>query len=598
MSDFIREAAREAVAPRPADPPDWPEAPRPPGTEQPTALPGDAFPEVARDTITSVADSLQVHPDLPALFALLTTAAAIADRVDVWVRSEQREPLALYGAGIAAPGERKSPVFSRMTRTLYRWQRDKAQSEDPRRRAALDLVDAKRAHLAALKKKAGKDVDAANELEDARIKLDRAERDVPSSSSLILDDVTPEKLAVEMQEQGGRGAIFSAEGDVLRIFAGRYGNGDPRADLLKKALNGEGTKVSRIGRETVWLPRPILTVGLMFQPSLLGSLDNRESLEGEGVFARFLVVQPQSALGSRLTGRDVPEPDRAAEDRFGNALARLLEVPPAEVRKGGGRVPHVVGLTRAAGDILFQWEADIEEMLAPGGYLRAISGWGGKVFGFTCRIAALMELLDRADRGEDLPGGPIGAEAATGAVLIARSLATHAKRVFGELGADQRTSNLVYLWKRILELAAEPPEPDGLTLATLRRAVQGRKSIAGADDVKDLVEELVDRGCVRLRPQGPTGGRPRADRLEVNPRCPGYSAESAVRVPEASPEALSALSATHSDPLKSESSPPVDLWQGGPEEDRQYLEDERKGTPMEEPGPVPVLDLRLGGDHA
>jgi hypothetical protein len=148
------------------------------------------------------------------------------------------------------------------------------------------LVAADWTRFAALKKKVGKNADAAFEMEDTRIKLDKLEREVPPSASLILDDVTPEKSAVEMHEQGGRGAICSAAGDVLRIFAGRYGNGDPRADLLKKAINGEATKVSRIGGETVWLRRPILTVGLMFQPSVLGSLDNRESLEGEGVFVR------------------------------------------------------------------------------------------------------------------------------------------------------------------------------------------------------------------------------------------------------------------------------------------------------------------------
>jgi len=508
----------------------WPEEPDVPGSQKPEDIPTNGFPEVAESAIRSISDSLQVHSDLSALSALASASAAIADRVDLEIRDGQREPLALYCAGIANPGERKSGVFNRSTQALYEWQRNRARTEEPRRRAALDRVDALQARLASIKKSASKDPAALDELEEARNKLDAAEREVPPSCSLILDDVTPEKLAMELAAQGGRGAIFSAEGDVLRIFAGRYGNGDPRADLLKKAINGEATKVSRVGRATVWLPRPIMTVGLMFQPSVLGSLENRESLEGEGIFARFLFAQPDSALGSRLTGRDIPRPDRAAEARFHQALTRLLDVPPADVVHNEP-VPHVLRLTEEAADALFGWEAEIESMLAAGGVLRPISGWGGKLFGHTCRIACILELLARADHGEELPGGPIPHGSAEGAVAIARALVTHALRVLGDLGVDAHASDLDYIWRKCIELDANPPADDDLTLATLRRATQGRRSIQGAGDIERLVNELLDRGCVRLSPQAPTGGRPRAERIEVHPAFRKSNAESAESPP-------------------------------------------------------------------
>lgn len=521
----------------------WPDVPDVPGVGVPEPLPLDALPDVARGAVVSISDSLQVPADLSALFALVSAAATVADRVDVRIRDGHREPLALYAAGIADPGERKSPVFARMCGPLYRWERERARTEEPRRRLALDQVDVLRGRLTDLKKSSVKGGAIPDELEDARIKLDAAERDVPPSSSLILDDVTPERLAMEMADQGGRAAIFSAEGDVLRIFAGRYGNGDPRADLLKKAINGEPTRVSRVTREPVWLPRPILTVGLMFQPSLLPSLNNRDSLEGEGVFARFLFVQPVSALGSRLTGRDMPEPDRQAEERYAQALTRLLYIPPVEVRDDGERVPHVLDFTPEAVRVMFAFEAEIEAMLGPSGELRPISGWGAKLFGYTCRIAAILELLKRAALGDDLPGGPIGLDSAEGAVRIARALSTHARKVLGELHADQHTSDLIYIWKKCVELDAHRPE-DGLTLATLRRATQGRRSVEGAEDVERLVGELEDRGCVRLRPQVPTGGRPRADRIEIHPEHRKQGAESAKRPTDEDVGCLAALSAS------------------------------------------------------
>ncbi len=545
----------------------WPERPDVPGFAIPEPLPLDALPTVARSAVASVAESLQVPSDLPALFAILCGAAAIGDRVSVRIRSTQVEPLALYGVGIAAPGERKSPVFARMCRQLYDWQKRATLREQPLQRAARDRVDALNTRLASLKKAAAKDPAALDEMEDARRELDAAERAVPASSWLIVDDVTPEKLAMEIADQGGRAAIFAAEGDVLRIFAGRYGKGDPRADLLKKAINGEPTRVSRVGRETIWLPRPILTVGLMIQPSVLGSLDNRDSLEGEGVFARFLFVQPESNLGWRLTGREIPPPDLEAERRFGHALERLLDVASSEVLESGERVPHIIELSDDAEKILFAWEREIEGMLAPGGRLRSISGWSSKLVGYTCRIAAILQLLDRASRGEALPGGHVGPSYAEGAVRIARALTSHAIRVLGELATSPDSADLAYVWRKCQELslrAARKPHDtqndEGLTLTTLRRAM-GRKSIKRAEDLARLVRELEQRSCLRLLPQGPTGGRPKADRIVLHPMFRCGTAENAESPSADTRNTLSAVSAVVSEGWQNKSDP-LDVLDG------------------------------------
>jgi hypothetical protein len=50
---------------------------------------------------------------------------------------------------------------------------------------------------------------------------------VPAIPRLFVDDCTPERLASLMIEQGERIAVFSDEGGVFDILAGRYSNGIP-----------------------------------------------------------------------------------------------------------------------------------------------------------------------------------------------------------------------------------------------------------------------------------------------------------------------------------------------------------------------------------
>ena len=74
----------------------WPDEPDLPIPARPTPLPLDAFPAVLSDHVESVAASMGVSPDMPALLSLLTVSAAIGGKVEVRVDDAWRREWSGY----------------------------------------------------------------------------------------------------------------------------------------------------------------------------------------------------------------------------------------------------------------------------------------------------------------------------------------------------------------------------------------------------------------------------------------------------------------------------------------------------------------------
>src|SRR6266540_1121174 len=82
-------------------------------------FPLDGFPTWLRAMVAEVTTALQVPTDLPATLGLAGLALAAGGRVDVSPVPGWVEPTNLYTVVALAPGSRKSPTFSAMTRPLY-----------------------------------------------------------------------------------------------------------------------------------------------------------------------------------------------------------------------------------------------------------------------------------------------------------------------------------------------------------------------------------------------------------------------------------------------------------------------------------------------
>src|SRR5262249_24050181 len=120
--------------------------------------------------------------------------------------------------------------------------------------------------------------------------------EVPQLPRLWMQDMTSEVLAVEMQHQGERMAVFSDEGGLFDSLGGRY-SGSPNFDLIIQAHSGSPVRVNRISRPAVFLRHPVLTIGISPQPNVLEHLADTPQFRGRGLLARFLYAVPASPLG-------------------------------------------------------------------------------------------------------------------------------------------------------------------------------------------------------------------------------------------------------------------------------------------------------------
>jgi len=516
----------------------WPEAPEEPGPPEPEAFPVDALPSALGAYVTSVAGHLQVPPDLPATLALGVLAASVAGRVEARVGDTWREPANLYTAVIMPPGSRKSPTYRLMTAFLRRLEREAVAEAAPRVLAAQDRVEVHDKRLDSLKRDAGKGKATADEVEAARIELEEARAKVPPSGRILAGDVTPEAMVQRMAAQGGRLALLEPEPGPLQLLAGRYSDA-ARLDELKKAWSGEAILVDRVGRPPLRVARPVLTLSLCMQPGVLDELQNRRAFRTEGVLARFLWSEPPHGLGHRRTGADVPALDAEAERAFSRILRILFGLQPLEVEPDGIPVPHLLRLGNDALDVLHAFQAEIEPQLADGARLEGIRDWASKAEGHAVRIAALLELAARASDGGPLVGDPVGARAMESAVRIMRAYTTHALAVFGQLGMDERTELLRYVLARVESL------PDGCKERDVFEACKGRAAIERMDDLRPLLDDLEERGCLRVSlvpARGGGAGRP-STCVELHPSLSRatpekHSQNSQNSPPEADPEGI------------------------------------------------------------
>src|ERR1019366_1796657 len=117
-------------------------------------------------------------------------------------------------------GNRKTSVLTALLEPFAQWEREQIARIEPERTFMASERRTAEARIERLRKKAaGADDPTAfvREIHELEAKLPL----VPAMPRLYADDCTPERLASLMAEQGGRMAVFSDEGGIFDILAGR-----------------------------------------------------------------------------------------------------------------------------------------------------------------------------------------------------------------------------------------------------------------------------------------------------------------------------------------------------------------------------------------
>ena len=509
--------------------------------EHPNPIPLYALPDWVEAHVESVSGFLQVPSDLPALLALSTMAGTVQKKVEVELKPGWTEPLTLWGVAVLDSGTRKSPAFSLMTAPIGKYETELRQQADERRQRALDTKEIleqrlQRAKKQAVKAKTQNDRDMAeNDVRAARDELE--EHDVPTIPQLWIDDITSEELLRLMSDNNGRLLAMSPEGDLFKYMAGRYDSTGAVLNTYKKAWTGdEAARDNRMSRDDSDVPNPALSVALCAQPTVLQDLAQKRTFRGEGLLARFLYVVPQSTVGFRKTGAEVPALDQSAKAQYDRRLTRLLDLKPDGTDQTGEWIPHTLELTREARHVLWDFESSVETMLRSGGRLDGITDWGSKLVGQMARLTGLLHIA------ESNTTHPIQAETVLRAVKLANAFIPHALNAYALLEANDETQLAQYLYRRICEKLDVTPSDKSdnsdrrgdfktsvtsvtfvnmgsLSKRDLWRAVQNKGDFTSADDLDPVLVQLEEHELIHVHQPESNGGRPPSPRIYVNPRA-------------------------------------------------------------------------------
>ena len=94
--------------------------------------------------------------------------------------------------------------------------------------------------------------------------------------------------------------LFSPEGDLFDMLAGRYTGGAPNFDVILKGHPGDTLRVDRRGRSE-HVPHPALTIGLTVQPDVIRGLVDKPGFRGRGLIADFFTAPKTLLVAARLT---------------------------------------------------------------------------------------------------------------------------------------------------------------------------------------------------------------------------------------------------------------------------------------------------------
>lgn len=392
----------------------------------------------------SVAMSTETPLELAIGMSLATVGTACQGRFIVQVKKGYFEPVNVWINVALESGNRKSSVLIEVTRPLNTWEAERRIEMEPVVKEAESKRKNQESRLKSLRARYGKAKrDELDEIEDEIREMEAELVKVPVMPKVWVQDITPEHLGTVMSLHDGKMAILSAEGGIFEIVGGRYSNGVANLDLFLQSHSGDPVRVDRGSRESIYLERPSLSMGLSPQPEVLKSIADAPGFRGRGLLARFLYLLPKSRLGHRtLETESVPQP---VKEEYESVIHALLNIEPATDEKGNS-VPYVLHLNYSAYEEWLEFSRVVETDLREGGRFENITDWAGKLPGAAIRIAGLLHCVEHPSQPWE---SQISLETMQEALGVASIFASHALKVFNLMGADKSLEGARKVWRWI-----------------------------------------------------------------------------------------------------------------------------------------------------
>ncbi len=278
--------------------------------EQP--FPIQALPPSLRNLVKTVSAEYQVPESLPACCILSAVSAAIGSGLSIQTGTERFTRGNIYIAAGVPSGSGKSEVFRTILKPVFeqqRWLDQESDREQAKRQLKLLEVEADirsvRKQLLLVRENGGQTDQSRDEL--AGLMRRKARLKQASSWRIICDDAT----GAALEQLLSRNPLFSASdeaGDaILGNLLGRFGRHTDEGIYLRAFSGGYHAGVDRVGRESVRLNDPCLTVLWLMQPGKLETLYAQPKFREDGLLARILPcrieTQPQKRSRSSANER-------------------------------------------------------------------------------------------------------------------------------------------------------------------------------------------------------------------------------------------------------------------------------------------------------
>jgi hypothetical protein len=253
---------------------------------------------------------------------------------------------------------------------------------------------------------------------------------------LIVKDVTPEALAWEMYLQDERIAILDDEGTVFDVLSGLYSNGQTNINIFLEAYDGSSYSILRRTKENITLYHPLLTMGLMVQPSHFEETMSNSQFSGRGFIYRFLFSFPESKAGYQLFRSE--NIDSKLQQEYNDLIEKLLCMPYPKDK------PPIIYSDKEAALLFKDYFDYLQLEMRPGGRYEQMKEWVSKQFAKCLRIAAVLHLC------EHTPDEPIDGNTALHACGIALWSEEHAvKALAGDMTDTKEVKNAKYILSRL-----------------------------------------------------------------------------------------------------------------------------------------------------
>jgi hypothetical protein len=451
-------------------------------------IPAQLLPSPFCDFAKNLADAAETSESLAVMVILGVISTATSKYVRVSPKPGWHEPLNIYTLIALPPANNKSLILRACTQPLVEWEREQAamMAGEIKRQRSERKTQEKIIESLRLRAAKEKDIPLQRALIQEIINLEAALTEPPALPQLFANDATPESLAALAYEQGGAFALFSDEGGILEILAGLYSNGLSNVDILLKGIDGGDMRIRRKDRSLDF--NPYLTLVLTVQPAIIHNLAMRKAYSGNGTLERFLYVLPKSNLGFRT--HDKPPVNETLSHAYSQKVKTLLSLQKHLKEKDGY---HTLKLSAAAYEAWLGFQKKIEYQLRPHERLSSCLGWGGKICGFTLRIAGLLHLADDAYQTPT-----IEEKSMFQAITLANSLADHALKAYGLMGTDEAQNDAKVLFDWIFANGKLQFKRYDLAFA-----LRGR-GIGKSDRLSKALKVLIDRNLISPPQKLPT----------------------------------------------------------------------------------------------